>query len=447
MVKIPKKHLQERLFELYFNKVEEENMNILDILDKKEKQETLTKEELKFVVDGYLNGTIKDYQMSAFLTEIDLLGLSDEETINLTDIMLNSGEILNLNIDSVVDKHSTGGVGDKTTIALAPLVASLGVKVAKMSGRGLGHTGGTIDKLESITGFQTSMSLENFKNQVNEIGIALVGQMGNLVPADKKIYALRDVTGTVDSIPLIASSIMSKKLASGASTIVIDLKVGDGALVNNIDEAKQLANLMVKIGKNNHKKTVCVLTNMEEPLGYAVGNSIEVIEAINTLKGEGPDDLTQLIIKLGTLMVANGLDLPENIAEEKIRENLYNGKGYQKMIEWISAQGGDIRKISLARHTKKVTSDQDGYISSISALKIGKSSRKLGAGRLNKDDKIDLTVGIVLNHKVGDYVHKGDTLATIFYNEKTITNEEILSCFTFSKYEVEKPNLIIDIIK
>lgn len=422
-------------------------MNILDILDKKEKQETLTKEELKFVVDGYLNGTIKDYQMSAFLTEIDLLGLSDEETINLTDIMLNSGEILNLNIDSVVDKHSTGGVGDKTTIALAPLVASLGVKVAKMSGRGLGHTGGTIDKLESITGFQTSMSLENFKNQVNEIGIALVGQMGNLVPADKKIYALRDVTGTVDSIPLIASSIMSKKLASGASTIVIDLKVGDGALVNNIDEAKQLANLMVKIGKNNHKKTVCVLTNMEEPLGYAVGNSIEVIEAINTLKGEGPDDLTQLIIKLGTLMVANGLDLPENIAEEKIRENLYNGKGYQKMIEWISAQGGDIRKISLARHTKKVTSDQDGYISSISALKIGKSSRKLGAGRLNKDDKIDLTVGIVLNHKVGDYVHKGDTLATIFYNEKTITNEEILSCFTFSKYEVEKPNLIIDIIK
>lgn len=422
-------------------------MNILDILDKKEKQETLTKEELKFVVDGYLNGTIKDYQMSAFLTEIDLLGLSDEETINLTDIMLNSGEILNLNIDSVVDKHSTGGVGDKTTIALAPLVASLGVKVAKMSGRGLGHTGGTIDKLESITGFQTSMSLENFKNQVNEIGIALVGQMGNLVPADKKIYALRDVTGTVDSIPLIASSIMSKKLASGASTIVIDLKVGDGALVNNIDEAKQLANLMVKIGKNNHKKTVCVLTNMEEPLGYAVGNSIEVIEAINTLKGEGPDDLTQLIIKLGTLMVANGLDLPENIAEEKIRENLYNGKGYQKMIEWISAQGGDIRKISLARHTKKVTSDQDGYISSISALKIGKLSRKLGAGRLNKDDKIDLTVGIVLNHKVGDYVHKGDTLATIFYNEKTITNEEILSCFIFSKDEVEKPNLIIDIIK
>lgn len=422
-------------------------MNILDILDKKEKQETLTKEELKFVVDGYLNGTIKDYQMSAFLTEIDLLGLSDEETINLTDIMLNSGEILNLNIDSVVDKHSTGGVGDKTTIALAPLVASLGVKVAKMSGRGLGHTGGTIDKLESITGFQTSMSLENFKNQVNEIGIALVGQMGNLVPADKKIYALRDVTGTVDSIPLIASSIMSKKLASGASTIVIDLKVGDGALVNNIDEATQLANLMVKIGKNNHKKTVCVLTNMEEPLGYAVGNSIEVIEAINTLKGEGPDDLTQLIIKLGTLMVANGLDLPENIAEEKIRENLYNGKGYQKMIEWISAQGGDIRKISLARHTKKVTSDQDGYISSISALKIGKLSRKLGAGRLNKDDKIDLTVGIVLNHKVGDYVHKGDTLATIFYNEKTITNEEILSCFTFSKDEVEKPNLIIDIIK
>ena len=302
-------------------------MNILDIIDKKEKGETLTKEELKYTVEGYLNGTIKDYQMSAFLTEIDLLGLSEEETINLTDIMLHSGETLDLGINNLADKHSTGGVGDKTTIVLAPLVASLGVKIAKMSGRGLGHTGGTIDKLESIQGFQTSMTLDKFKNQVNEIGLALVGQMGNLVPADKKIYALRDVTGTVDSIPLIASSIMSKKLASGASNIVIDLKVGSGALVNSLDEAKKLANLMVKIGKNNNKKTSCVLTNMDEPLGYAIGNSLEVIEAINTLKGKGPEDLTNLVIKLGGLMTHMALNIDEKIAEEKVKENLYNGKG------------------------------------------------------------------------------------------------------------------------
>lgn len=422
-------------------------MDILDIIDKKEKGEKLTKEELQYVIDGYLNGTIKDYQMSALLTEIDLLGLKEEETINLTDIMLHSGEILDLGFDNIVDKHSTGGVGDKTTIVLAPLVASLGVKVAKMSGRGLGHTGGTIDKLESIKGFKTSMSLDEFKNQVDKIGIALVGQMGNLVPADKKIYALRDVTGTVDSIPLIASSIMSKKLASGASSIVIDLKVGSGALVNNLDEAKELANLMVKIGKNNNKKTACVLTNMDEPLGYAVGNSIEVIEAINTLKGDGPEDLTDLVIKLGSLMVSMGLNISEEEAEEKVKENLYNGKGYEKMLEWVKAQGGDINNIPLAKHSKEIIAPTDGYISFINALEIGKISRKLGAGRLTKDDEIDLTVGIILNHKVGEYVQKDETLATIFYNEKEVTDEEILSCFKFSENPVEEPKLIIDIIR
>ena len=422
-------------------------MDILDIIDKKEKGEKLTKEELQYVIDGYLNGTIKDYQMSALLTEIDLLGLKEEETINLTDIMLHSGEILDLGFDNIVDKHSTGGVGDKTTIVLAPLVASLGVKVAKMSGRGLGHTGGTIDKLESIKGFKTSMSLDEFKNQVDKIGIALVGQMGNLVPADKKIYALRDVTGTVDSIPLIASSIMSKKLASGASSIVIDLKVGSGALVNNLDEAKELAHLMVKIGKNNNKKTACVLTNMDEPLGYAVGNSIEVIEAINTLKGDGPEDLTDLVIKLGSLMVSMGLNISEEEAEEKVKENLYNGKGYEKMLEWVKAQGGDINNIPLAKHSKEIIAPTDGYISTINALEIGKLSRKLGAGRLTKDDEIDLTVGIILNHKVGEYVQKDETLATIFYNEKEVTDEEILSCFKFSENPVEEPKLIIDIIR
>ena len=422
-------------------------MDILDIIDKKEKRQKLSREELKYVIDGYLNGSIKDYQMSALLTEIDLLGLTEEETINLTDIMLNSGEILDLGFDNITDKHSTGGVGDKTTIVLAPLVASLGVKVAKMSGRGLGHTGGTIDKLESIKGFQTSMTLNQFKEQVNKINIALVGQMGNLVPADKKIYALRDVTGTVDSIPLIASSIMSKKLASGASNIVIDLKVGNGALVNNLEEAKELANLMVKIGKNNNKKTACVLTNMDEPLGYAVGNSIEVLEAINTLKGNGPEDLTNLVIKLASLMVSMGLNIEESEAEEKVKENLYNGKGYEKLLEWVEAQNGDINNIPLAKHSKIISSPKEGYISAINALEIGKLSRKLGAGRLTKDEKIDLTVGIIINHKVGDYIKKGVPLAQIIYNEKEIANDDIISCFKISEEKIEKPKLIIDIIK
>ena len=422
-------------------------MDILDIIDKKEKRQKLSREELKYVIDGYLNGSIKDYQMSALLTEIDLLGLTEEETINLTDIMLNSGEILDLGFDNITDKHSTGGVGDKTTIVLAQLVASLGVKVAKMSGRGLGHTGGTIDKLESIQGFQTSMTLNQFKEQVNKINIALVGQMGNLVPADKKIYALRDVTGTVDSIPLIASSIMSKKLASGASNIVIDLKVGNGALVNNLEEAKELANLMVKIGKNNNKKTACVLTNMDEPLGYAVGNSIEVLEAINTLKGHGPEDLTNLVIKLASLMVSMGLNIEESEAEEKVKENLYNGKGYEKLLEWVEAQNGDINNIPLAKHSKIISSPKEGYISAINALEIGKLSRKLGAGRLTKDEKIDLTVGIIINHKVGDYIKKGVPLAQIIYNEKEIANDDIISCFKISEEKIEKPKLIIDIIK
>ena len=422
-------------------------MDILDIIDKKEKGEKLTKEELQYTIDGYLNGTIKDYQMSAFLTEIDLLGLTEEETINLTNIMLHSGEILNLGFDNITDKHSTGGVDDKTTIVLAPLVASLGVKIAKMSGRGLGHTGGTIDKLESIEGFQTSMTLEKFKEQVNKIGIALVGQMGNLVPADKKIYALRDVTGTVDSVPLIASSIMSKKLASGASNIVIDLKVGSGALVNSLDEAKELANLIVKIGKNNNKKTACVLTNMDEPLGYAIGNSIEVIEAINTLKGNGPEDLTNLVIKLGSIMTSMALNITEEEAEEKIKENLYNGKGYEKMLEWVEAQGGNINNISVAKNKRIILANQDGYINKINALGIGKLARKLGAGRLSKDEPIDLSVGIIIKHKVGDYVKKGEPLAEILYNEKEITDEEILSCYEFHSEKVENPKLIISTIK
>ena len=422
-------------------------MDILEIIEKKEKNEKLTKEELKYAVDGFLEGKIKDYQMSAFLTEIDLLGLSEEESIDLTNIMLNSGETIKLDIKPLADKHSTGGVGDKTTLIVAPLVASLGVNVAKMSGRGLGHTGGTIDKLESIKGFRTELTLDEFKNQVKKIGIALVGQMGNLVPADKKIYALRDVTGTVDSIPLIASSVMSKKLASGADTIVIDLKVGGGALVENLDEAKELGNLMVKIGNMNGKNTACLLTNMDEPLGYAVGNSLEVLESIETLKGNGPEDLNELVIRLSSLMVSLSKNIPLEEATNQVKENLYNGKGYEKFKEWIRAQGGDLDTIEIAKNTKEITSNGKGYIEKIDALKIGKLARILGAGRLTKDDIINHKVGIVLNKKVGDEVNIGDKLLTIYYEDKEINEKEVLDCFKINTNKVEKPKVIIDMIK
>ena len=422
-------------------------MDILDIIDKKEKKEKLSKEEIKYAVKGFLDGTIKDYQMAALLTEIDILGLSEEETIDLTDVMLKSGETINIDIKPLVDKHSTGGVGDKTTLIVAPLVASLGVNIAKMSGRGLGHTGGTIDKLESIKGFKTEMTLEDFENQVKKIGIALVGQMGNLVPADKKIYALRDVTGAVDSIPLIASSIMSKKLASGAETIVIDLKVGSGALVDSLEEAKELGNLMVKIGNMNNRKTACLLTNMNEPLGYAVGNSLEVLESIKTLKGEGPDDLNELVIKLSALMVSFGLNIPLEQATIKVKENLLNGKGYAKFKQWINAQGGDINSIEVSEKTKEILSEKDGYIKEIDALKIGKLARILGAGRLTKDDIINHKVGFILNKKVGDKVNIGEKLLTVYYEDKELNDKDIIDCFEITDEIIQKPKTIIDIIK
>lgn len=422
-------------------------MDILDIIDKKERNEKLSKAELEYIINGFLDGTIKDYQMSAFLTEVDILGLTEEETINLTEIMMKSGETIKLDIKPLVDKHSTGGVGDKTTLIVAPLVASLGVNIAKMSGRGLGHTGGTIDKLESIKGFHTEMTLDDFKNQVNKIGIALVGQMGSLVPADKKIYGLRDVTGTVDSIPLIASSVMSKKLASGADTIVIDLKVGSGALVENLEEARELGNLMVKIGNKNSKKTACLLTNMDQPLGYAIGNSLEVIESIQTLNGNGPQDLNELVIRLASLMVSLGKDIPLEEAAKKVKENLFNGKGYAKFKEWIEAQGGDINSIEVSEKTKNILSNQEGYISKIDALKIGKLVRILGAGRLTKDDTINHEVGILLNKKVGDKVEKGEKLLTIYYEDKEVTDKEILDCFEITEQFIEKPSVIIDMIK
>lgn len=422
-------------------------MNILDIIDKKEKKEIITKEEFEYVIKGYIDGSIPDYQMSALLTEIDLMSLSDEETVNLTDVMLNSGDRLKLDVKPLADKHSTGGVGDKTTIVLAPLVASLGVNVAKMSGRGLGHTGGTIDKLESIEGFNTALSFEKFEKQVKEIGIALTGQMENLVPADKKIYALRDVTGTVDSIPLIASSIMSKKLASGADTIVIDLKVGSGALVENIDEARELGRLMVKIGNMNNKKTVCLLTDMDQPLGYAVGNNLEVIESIDTLKGDGPDDLEKLVIELSSLMVSYSKNISIDEARRLSKENLRNGKAYSKFKQWVNAQSGNLDSVKIKGNIKEIYAKEDGFIKKIDALKIGKLARLLGAGRVKKGDDINYNVGFILNGKVGDIVIKGETLITMVYEDKIIDEEEILKCFEISKEKVKENDIIIDIIK
>lgn len=421
-------------------------MTIIDIITKKKNKEELTYEEIKYAVDGYISGEILDYQMSSLLMAITIQGMTDRETFDLTEIMLNSGEKINLDdIQPVVDKHSTGGVGDKTTLVLAPLVASCGVNVAKMSGRGLGFTGGTIDKLESIEGFNTSIDIASFKEQIKKINVAIVGQMGNLVPADKKIYALRDVTGTVESIPLIASSIMSKKLASGASSIVIDVKVGNGALMKTESDAKILAELLVKIGKKHNKKVVCFITDMEEPLGYTIGNSLEVLESINTLVGKGPKDLTHLVINLATYMVSFGKNIKLEDAYKEVTENLYNGKAYKKFQELVKSQNGDLRKIKISDKVILIKSKEDGYIKNINALKLGEIARILGAGRLNKEDKIDFEVGIVLNKKVGDKIKKGEELLKLYVKNKTIEENEILECFEITK-TIEQPTKLIKTI-
>ncbi len=422
-------------------------MTIIDIITKKKNKEELTYEEIKYAVDGYINGNIKDYQMSSLLMAITIQGMTEKETFDLTEIMLNSGEKINLEkIQPVVDKHSTGGVGDKTTLILAPLVAACGVNIAKMSGRGLGFTGGTIDKLESIPGFNTSIDINEFKEQIKKIHVAIVGQMGNLVPADKKIYALRDVTGTVESIPLIASSIMSKKLASGASTIVIDVKVGNGALMKTESDAKRLARLLVKIGKQHNKKVVCFITDMDEPLGYAIGNSLEVLESINTLIGKGPKDLTYLVLNLATYMVSLAKNISLEDANKEVIENLYNGNAYKKFQELVKNQNGNLNKIKISKRIISIKSKKEGYIKNINALELGEIARIIGAGRLNKEDKIDFEVGIVLNKKVGDKVKKDEELLKLYINEKTIEEEKILNCFTITREKQEPIKLIKTII-
>lgn len=400
-------------------------MKMVDIIIKKRDGGILNEDEISFVVDEYVKGNIPDYQMSALLMAIYFRGMNLAETISLTKKMAYSGKVLDLSIipGIKVDKHSTGGVGDKTTLVFAPLIASLGYPIAKMSGRSLGHTGGTIDKLESIPGFKTNMSDEEFIKQVREIGIAIVGQTEDLVPADKKIYALRDVTGTVDSIPLIASSVMSKKIASGADVIILDVKVGKGAFIKDINSARELAQIMVGIGKGFGKKIVAVLSQMDQPLGYAIGNSLEVVEAIETLKGKGPQDLNELIVVLATCALKLIGDYKnDNEVRLKVLDYLKNGNALDKFKEFIKAQGGDISIVDdyspllNAKLQKEIYSLDGGYVEDIDAYKVALSVMALGAGREKKEDKIDLSVGIKLYKKVGDKIEKNEPIVTFYAN-------------------------------
>lgn len=410
-------------------------MHILEIIEKKRDKEKLSKEEIEFIIRGYTNGTIPDYQMSALIMAIYLNGMDDEETTNMTIAMANSGEILDLKeIDkTIVDKHSTGGVGDKVSLILLPLVASLGVPVAKMSGRGLGFTGGTVDKLESIPGYNTEISTEKFIDSVKKIGISMISQSMDLAPADKKIYALRDSISCVESIPLIASSIMSKKIASGAEKIVIDVTVGNGAFMKNVTDAEKLAKTMINIGKLANRETICILTNMEEPLGYAVGNNLEVKEAVKFLKGEEiPKDLKDVVFELGAYMIklaGLGNDLEKN--KEKLQENILNKKGYKKLLEMVKNQEGDItyledlEKFPKAKFVGKVISDKEGFIEKIPAKEVGKIACYLGTGRERKEDKIDNSVGVVLKKKIGSKVKKDECIVEIFANDENKLKEAV----------------------
>ena len=392
---------------------------IVDIINRKRLGNILSRSELEFIFNGYLNGEVSDYQMSALLMAICIKGMTDKEIFDLTDIFLHSGEVLDFSdIPGVkVDKHSTGGVGDKTTMIIAPIVASLGVPVIKMSGRGLGFTGGTIDKLESIPGFRTNLSDDEIKEQVKKIGMVVTGQTADLVPMDKMIYALRDVTGTVESIPLIAVSIMSKKIASGADKILIDIKVGNGALLKTRKDASKLADLMVRIGKHYNREVRCMLTDMNAPLGTSIGNSLEVLEAISILKGEEDNHLSELCIDLSSEMVSMGLNISKEEARSKVICSINDGSAYNKFLQFVKCQGGDVSKVSISDKKIEVKSNKNGTLTKINALEFGKFSVSLGAGRREKDDVIDPTVGIKLNKLIGDKVSIGDLLCTIYVNK------------------------------
>lgn len=402
-------------------------MNIKEIIAKKRDRNKLNKEEINYFIENYTNGNITDYQAAALVMAIYINGMDEEETTNLTIAMANSGEILDLSSlgKIVVDKHSTGGVGDKVTLILAPIIASLGVTVAKMSGRGLGITGGTRDKLESIPGYKTEIEIKDFIKDVKKIGISLIGQTGNLAPADKKIYALRDAINCTESIPLIASSIMSKKLASGADKIVIDVTYGSGAFMKTKENAEKLAETISKIGNGAGKETVCILTGMEEPLGYAIGNTLEIIEVVNCLKGNMPEDVKEVVLKLGSNMLKlAGISNNIEECEKLILQNIQNGNAYEKFIELVENQGGDIEyikdtnKFEKAKYIMPVIADKDFKISEINAGKIGNLCVELGAGRIKKEDSIDYSAGIVLNNKVGEKVKKNDILAYVHSNNE-----------------------------
>ena len=433
-------------------------MRMYDIIMKKRNGFPLTKEEIYYFVDGFTNGTIPDYQASALLMAIYFQHMNYEETLNLTMAMADSGEHLDLSGISGIkaDKHSTGGVGDKTTLVLAPMVAAVGVKTAKMSGRGLGHTGGTIDKLESFPGFSTTLSQEQFVKNVNDIGLAVTGQTGNITPADKKIYALRDVTGTVDNISLIASSIMSKKLAAGANVIVLDVKTGNGAFMKNIEDATELAKTLVDIGNGAGKKTYAVISEMNEPLGYAIGNSLEVIEAIDTLKGNGPRDLYNLCIELGSLMVAaSDQNISLEQAKQILKKTIEDGSAYRKFKEFIESQGGNPSDVDNCHDLIKVNqvldikSFQSGYIAGIQTENIGNAVMMLGGGRQKKGDSIDHSVGVIIKKKVGEQVKEGESLATVYINNTDNLDtalDLIKSSFEFSEDIIKEPELIKGII-
>ncbi|MBR7078393.1 MAG: pyrimidine-nucleoside phosphorylase [Clostridia bacterium] len=433
-------------------------MRMYDILQKKRYGEELTREEIEFFIKGYTEGSVPDYQAAAFCMAVCFAGMTDRETAALTDAMARSGDTVDLSRfgNLSVDKHSTGGVGDKTSLILCPIVSSLGCKVAKMSGRGLGHTGGTVDKLESIPGYRTSLSEEEFLDQVEKTGLALIGQTGNLTPADKKLYALRDVTATIDSIPLITSSIMSKKLAAGSKNIVLDVKTGSGAFMKTPEDAEKLAENMVRIGKSCGRNVSALLTDMDRPLGFAVGNSLEVIEAVNVLKGLEKGDLYEVSVSLATEMVSLVKSMTPEAARREVENAIETGKAFAKMKEWIAAQGGDTSVLDdtdlfpKAAFAYEVRAPKGGRIRKMNAEDIGKAAAILGAGRISKEDPIDHAAGIVLAKKTGDSVKKSDVIATLFTNDEASVaqaGERFLSALEIGRGEVPEEKLILKIIR
>ena len=434
-------------------------MRMYDLIMKKRNGGVLSKDEIYFMIEEYTRGNIPDYQMSAMMMAIYFVGMNEEETLHLTMAMAQSGDMLNLSgIDGVkVDKHSTGGVGDKTSLALTPMVSACGVKIAKMSGRGLGHTGGTIDKLESFPGFSTDISTQKFISNVNEIGIAIMGQTKELAPADKKLYALRDVTATVDNMSLIASSIMSKKLAAGADAIVLDVKTGSGAFMKKQEDAFALAREMVSLGKNAGRNTLAVVSDMDQPLGNAIGNALEVKEAIDTLKGQGPADFTELCITIGALMlIAGGVASTEQEARSQLEQVIKDGRALDKLAEFVKAQGGDERAVyhpellAKAAYEEAMLAPSEGYVQKIICDEAGIASLILGGGRETKESVIDLSVGIILNKKVGAKVKTGEELATLYandYEKLKAAKERLLGAYRIGQEKPELRNVIIGVVK